>query len=230
MTLTHCADQAAARRGSGVSAARASSNQSQQAVRATPATSGEHVIVACVVFTLLGIDLRSWSAAEWAQVISAVSAALAALVALATVALLVRERRRSSWPDLHVEVIVDKPGDEVRLTVVNYGAPAPRGPPLGGSRRLRFRGFTEPSTFGSLASGEPFAFTCPRKRCQKSRRSLSRGATWRSATCSSRLRRCNLSLAALEGTEALFREGMESVSSPTPGVLPRRSTPRCALN
>jgi hypothetical protein len=51
---------------------------------------------------LLGLKLPSWSAADWGQVLSALFTAIAAFAAWVTVFRFERDRRRSSWPDLHV--------------------------------------------------------------------------------------------------------------------------------
>ena len=109
----------------------------------------------------LSLDLPSWSAADWAQVTSAFFTAVAALAALATVVLLVRDRRRTSWPDLHVEVIVDKPDQEVRLTVVNYGGPAREVRLWGVVGAFGFGGNTEPSTFWQPGERRTFHLHVP---------------------------------------------------------------------
>jgi hypothetical protein len=92
-----------------------------------------------VLVALLGIDFSSSSAGDCGQVLGALFTAVAALAARAAVSRAERERRRSSWPDAPRRSDVDKPANQARLTVVNYGGPA-REVRLRGVAGLRFRG------------------------------------------------------------------------------------------
>jgi hypothetical protein len=120
-----------------------------------------------VLVALLGIDFPSWSAAEWAQVTSALFTALAALAAWAAVFRIARDRRRSSWPDLHVELIVDKRRDEVRLTVVNYGGPAREVRVWGIFGDFGFGGYLEPSTYWQPGERRTFHLQVPPMRLEE---------------------------------------------------------------
>ena len=66
----------------------------------------------------------SLTAADWAQVGSALFAAVAAGASWATVAQARRERKRRETPDIHMRVIQRMPSNEVDIHVVNYGGPA----------------------------------------------------------------------------------------------------------
>jgi hypothetical protein len=74
---------------------------------------------------LLGTaDWLGLTAADWAQVGSALFAAVAAGASWATVAQARRERKRRETPDIHMRVIQRLPSNEVDIHVVNYGGPA----------------------------------------------------------------------------------------------------------
>jgi hypothetical protein len=100
-----------------------------------------------IMSDVFGIDFSSWSTAEWAEVLSAVFTAVAAGAAWATVFRFERDRRRSSWPDLHCELVVDMPHQQVRLTVVNYGGPAREVNIYGVAAGFGFMGTLEPSGY-----------------------------------------------------------------------------------
>ncbi|MDA0168394.1 hypothetical protein OJ998_04785 [Solirubrobacter taibaiensis] len=110
---------------------------------------------------MLGIDLPSWNAEEWAQVASAFFAAVAAFAAWATVFRASRDRRRASWPDLHVEFLGDLVREEVRLTVVNYGGPAREVRVFGVAGNFGFGGYTEPSTYWQPGERRTFRVHVP---------------------------------------------------------------------
>ena len=110
---------------------------------------------------MLGIDFDPWNTDEWAQVTSALFTALAALAASATVLRIGRDRRRSTWPELHVELIGDKPGNQVRLTIVNHGGPAREVAAWGVVGEFGFGGYTEPSTYWQPGERRTFLVHMP---------------------------------------------------------------------
>ena len=110
---------------------------------------------------MLGIDFPDLNTAEWAQVVSAAFTALAALAAWATVFRIGRDRRRSSWPELHVEVVVDVPGKEVRLSVLNLGGAAREVSIWGIVADFGFGGSTEPSTYWQPGERRTFRLHVP---------------------------------------------------------------------
>jgi hypothetical protein len=116
---------------------------------------------------VLGLKLPSWSAADWGQVLSALFTAIAAFAAWVTVFRFERDRRRSSWPDLHVEYIVDIPGEQVRLTVINYGGPAREVRVFGLVADFGFLGYLEPSTYWQPGERRTFRVHMPPSRTEK---------------------------------------------------------------
>jgi hypothetical protein len=125
------------------------------------ASSATRIILLAVLPAVFGLDFSSWTPGDWGQVLSALFTAVAALAAWATVVRAGRDRRRSSWPDLHVEVIVDIPGNEVRLTIVNYGGPAREVRVWGVVGDFGFGGNTEPSTFWQPGERRTFHLHVP---------------------------------------------------------------------
>lgn len=95
----------------------------------------------------ISVPLPDWSPGDWGQILGAVFTAIAALAAWATVASAARDRRRAAWPSLHVELLMDMPNQEVRLTVLNYGGPAREVRVLGTIGDFGIAGFVPPSTY-----------------------------------------------------------------------------------
>jgi hypothetical protein len=84
---------------------------------------------------------------DWAQVASALFAAVAAGAAWWTVFRAERDRREAAYPDLHVELLGDRPKDEMRLTVVNLGGPGREVKVMGTVGEYGFYSLTSPSTY-----------------------------------------------------------------------------------
>jgi hypothetical protein len=64
------------------------------------------------------------TAADWAQVGSAVFAAIAAGASWATVAQSRRERKRRETPDIHMRVLQQVPSGHINIHFANYGGAA----------------------------------------------------------------------------------------------------------
>jgi hypothetical protein len=82
-----------------------------------------------------------------AQVASAFFTELAAFAAFATVYRVERQRWTQTVPDLHIEVLVDMPNQQVRLAVFNYGGPAREVRVLGVIGDFGFMGLVGPTSY-----------------------------------------------------------------------------------
>lgn len=113
------------------------------------------------------IDFSGWGPGDWGQVIGALFTALAAFAALGTVVRVELDRRRQTWPGLQVEVIVDMPKQETRLTVINYGGPAREVRVMGTMGDFGFAGSLAPSTYWQPGERRTFQVAVPPMRLDK---------------------------------------------------------------
>jgi hypothetical protein len=101
------------------------------------------------------------STADGAQVASAFFTALTALAAFASVTRVERDRWRAALPELHMEVVLDVPNDEVRLIVVNHGGPAREVRVMGTIGDYGFAGHLAPVTYWRSGESRSFVLAMP---------------------------------------------------------------------
>jgi hypothetical protein len=98
---------------------------------------------------------------EWAQIAIALFTAVTALAALLSVRRVEQDRRARLIPELHIEILCDIPNNEMRLTVVNLGAPAREVRVMGTVGDFGFFHPTPPTTYWQEGESRTYRISMP---------------------------------------------------------------------